>query len=233
MSRIPVTHVTHVTPVMPGCHVCHASIMAGIKRDRHPLVRSQTMQMDTYLTLHSGTANANDFTSTLNPSLMVGECWEVAVTQVHLPGDPSPFKAAFQGAFPNNPVLGELEIHFKTSACNDLTQIGTGKKSVRLNDILGDLTETTTKRNVLNLNYIRAWNEMAKEKTPGKGMVLRKNNGDFMPQVFKDTPRGLKLEATAPNGGYMPCTRLWLSCWGCWMQLARGWVRGCTTRPGA
>ena len=124
------------------------------------------MQTNTYLTLHSGTANANDFTITLNPSLMVGECWEVAITQVHLPG--SCLKEAFQQAFPNNPTLGELEIDFKTSARNDLTQFGTGKKSVKLNDILGDITESTTKYDVLQLIHTRAWNEIAAEKTPAR-----------------------------------------------------------------
>ena len=159
------------------------------------------MQTDTYLTLHSGTSDAHDFTTTLNPSLTVGERWEVAVTQVHLPG--GGFKEAFQRAFPNNPTLGELQIHFKTSARNDLTQFGTGKKSVKLNDILGDITETTTKYDVLQLIYNKAWNEMAKEKTPGKGMVLRMNNGDFMPQVFKETKMGVKLEGTAFHGGFL------------------------------
>ena len=158
------------------------------------------MQTDTYLTLHSGTSDANDFTTTLNPLLTVGECWEVAVTQVHLPG--GGFKEAFQRAFPNNPTLGELEIDFKSSARNDL-QLDTGKKSVRLNDILGDIAETTTKYDVLQLIYNKAWNEIAAEKTPGKSMVLRKNNGDFIPQVFKQTPRGIKLEATASHLGYL------------------------------
>ena len=180
------------------------------------------MQTDTYLTLHSGTADANDFTTTLNPSLTVGERWEVAVTQVHLPGGHSPFKEAFQRAFPNNPVLRELEIHFKTSARNDLTQFGTGKKSVRLNDILGDITETTTKVDVLQLIYTRAWNEIAAEKTPGKGMVLRMNNGDFMPQVFKGTKMGVKLEATAFNAGYLALHKTLAQMMGWWMPPAQG-----------
>ena len=158
------------------------------------------MQTDTYLTLHSGTSDANDFTTTLNPSLTVGERWEVAVTQVHLPG--RGFKEAFQWAFPNNPTLGELEIDFKTSARNDL-QLDTAKKSVKLNDILGDIVETTTKYDVLQLIYNKAWNEMAAEKTPGKSMVLRKNNGDFISPVLKQTPMGIKLETARSHLQYL------------------------------
>ena len=94
-------------------------------------------------------------------------------------------------------------MHFKTSTRNDLTAFDTGKKSVRLNDILGDFSKTTSKFDILQMIYTFAWNEIAAEKTPGKGMHLRMNNQDFIPQVFKDTKLGVKLEATHFCGGYL------------------------------
>ena len=76
-------------------------------------VIEKTMQTDTYLMLHSGTADSHDFTTTFSQTLTVGERWEVAVAQVHLPQGRSHFKEAFQREFPSNPVLGQLKTFFK------------------------------------------------------------------------------------------------------------------------
>ena len=72
----------------------------------------------------------------------------MAVAQVHLPHGPLKLADAFKQQFPNNPVLGQLEIYYKTSPRNDLV-FEKSKKSVRLNDILGEFSETTSKFDVL------------------------------------------------------------------------------------
>ena len=199
MSRQDVTYVT------PGCHACHArlvfSSMAAIKRGRHPWWEAKTMQTDTYLTLHSGTADANDFTTPLNPSLMVGERWEVAVAQAHIPHGTSHFMDRFQ--WTDATVVGALRVIWKTAARDDVTMDG-DQQSVLWSDIKTSVKDTTSQADVLKMIYAVAWNKIvaAQKATVGKRMHLRTNKGEFIPMVFKDTPRGLKLEGTQMTSQY-------------------------------
>ena len=163
------------------------------------------MKTKQYVTLHSGTANNHQFTTTFNQALTFGEGWEVAVAQVHLPSGPFTLADAFKQQFPNNPVLGQLKIFYKTFARNDLMGIGSGQKSVRLNDIIGALSYSTSKYDVLKLIYTVDWNGIVVDVGSDVSVVqmhLRMNNQDFIPQVFKETSQGIKLEGTHFFGGF-------------------------------
>ena len=160
-----------------------------------------TMQTKAYLTLHSGIANANDFTTMLNPPLTVGERWEVAVAQAHIPHGTSHFMDRFN--FTNAMVVGAWRVIWKTSARDDTTTDG-DQKSVLWSDIKASVKEITSQAYVLKLIYVVAWNKIvaAQKATVGKRMHLRTNKQEFIPMVFKDTPRGLKLEGTQMTSQY-------------------------------
>ena len=163
------------------------------------------METEQYVTLHSGTADNHHFTTTFNRVLTFGDGWEVAVAQVHLPSGPFKWLDAFKQQFSNNPVLGQLKIYFKTSASDESTSANK-QKSVRLNDILGQLSETTSKFDMLKLIYTWAWNGIMEDLQKDRSFYQvyhRMNDVSFMPQVLKETSRGLKLDGTSSFGGYL------------------------------
>ena len=217
-----------VTPLDRVTHPIFNPARQGLTytRDRDQGDLEKTMETEKYVTLFSGTANNNQFMVMFNETLKFGDQWEVAVAQAHVPHGPLTLADAFNQHFPNNPVLGQLKTFFKTSARNDLAAFASGQKSVRLNDILGEFSETTSKFNVLKLIYTLAWNGIATEKTPGKGMHLRMNNQDFIAQVFKETSRGVKLEGTAFFGGYLSLNKKLGQMIGVWNAAGTGLGNG-------
>ena len=122
---------------------------------------------------------------------MVGERWEVAVAQVHLPGEPSHFMDQFN--FTDAMVVGALRVVWKTAARDDLMMDG-DQQSVLWSDIKTSVKDTTSKADVLKLIYAVAWNKIvaAQKATVGKRMHLRTNKGEFIRWSSKTPHGGLK-----------------------------------------
>ena len=68
-----------------------------------------------YITVVSGTHDANNIRFYPSPNLSFGKDWEVALVQAYIPHSDSHFRDNFKKYFPNNKVVGGLAVHYNTS----------------------------------------------------------------------------------------------------------------------
>ena len=112
------------------------------------------MQTEKYITFYSGEANRNNFTTSFTKPLVLGDYWEVACAQAHLAHRDFRFVDEFKSQFENNPVMGWLRMNYKTDPSDDLFMTDR-LKSVHLNDIIDEFSESTSKYDVMKMIYTR------------------------------------------------------------------------------
>ena len=109
------------------------------------------METDKYISLVSGTHDANNIRFHPSTNLTFGEDWEVALVQAYIPHNDSHFWDNFKKYFPNNKVVGGLAVLYNTSPT--ATTSASKTTIVRVDDIIDGVERGTSKFNVLKMIY--------------------------------------------------------------------------------
>ena len=163
------------------------------------------METDKYLTLISETSNNNNFTVNFTSQLTFGEDWEVALVQAYVPHRHSHFQDSFKSYFPNNRIIAQLVMHYKTSTSASRS-ISTSA-TVRIDDIIDGIHKGTTKLDVLKMIYAAAWNKimylLRSDATITAAYPLGKQGDQdiLLHQSLEETPYGVTLKGYGVRGG--------------------------------
>ena len=160
------------------------------------------METDKYLTLISETHNVDNFTVRFTEPLTFGEDWEVGLVQAYLPHRDSHFRASFLKRFPNNRIIAQWVMHYKTSP--SATTSTSTSTIVRINDIIDGIHKGTTKLDVLKMIYAAVWNKIMyvlKTDATVTAAYSKDDKGDVLHQSLEETPYGVTLKGYAVRGG--------------------------------
>ena len=160
------------------------------------------METDKYLTLISETSNVDNYTVRFTDQLTFGEDWEVALVQAYLPHRDSHFRESFKKYFPNNRIIAQMVVHYKTSP-SATTSTGTSA-TVRIDDIVDGINKGTTKLDVLKMIYAAAWNKIMyvlKTDATVTAAYPEDDKGNVLHQTLEETKYGVTLKGYAVKGG--------------------------------
>ena len=158
------------------------------------------METDKYITVVSGTYNANNIR--LRTDLSFGEDWEVALVQAFIPHSDSHFRDNFKKYFPNNKLIAGMAVHYKTSP--SATVSVSKSTTLRVDDIIEGVGNGTTKLDVLKMIYAVAWNKIMYELRTDASVTAaypKDSNGDMLHQTLEETSQGVTLKGYALKGG--------------------------------
>ena len=160
------------------------------------------METDKYITLVSGTHDANNLKFYPSTNLTFGEDWEVTLVQAYIPHSDSHFRDNFRKYFPNNKVVGGLAVHYNTSPT--ATTSASKTTTVRIDDIIDGIVRRTSKLDVLKMIYSVAWNKIMYELRTDSSVTTaypKDNNGNMLHQTLEETTYGVALKGYAVKGG--------------------------------
>ena len=160
------------------------------------------METDKYLTLISETNNNNNFTVNFNAPLVFNVDWEVALVQAYVPHRHSHFQDHFKSYFPNNRIIAQLVMHYKTSP--SATTSTSTSTIIRIDDIIDGIHKGTTKLDVLKMIYAAAWNKimyLLKTDATLTAAYPKDDKGNMLHQSLEETAYGVTLKGYGVRGG--------------------------------
>ena len=157
------------------------------------------METDKYITVVSGTSDANNIR--LRTDLSFGEDWEVALVQAYIPHNDAHFWDHFKKFFPNNKIIAGMAVHYKTSPT--ATTSVSKSTTIRVDDILHEVGNGTSKLDVLKMIYSVLWNKIMYELRTDASVTAAypKDKGEALHQTLEETSHGVTLKGYALKGG--------------------------------
>ena len=158
------------------------------------------METDKYITVVSGTYNANNIR--LRTDLSFGEDWEVALVQAYIPHSDDHFRDNFKKYFPNNKIIAGMSVHYNTSP--SATTSSSKTTNIRVDDIIDGVGNGTSKLDVLKMIYSVAWNKIMHEVRTDSFVTAaypKDDKGNMLHQTLEETTYGVTLKGYAVTGG--------------------------------
>ena len=163
------------------------------------------MQTEKIVTLISGAADYNNFTVTFGKKFSVGDNWEVALTQAHIPHRPTQFADTFKSQFTSNQQIANLKMYYDISGSG--TTLKYHEVGIGVDDIVRGLGDWPSKADILKIIFNLLWNAMM-VKLKSNSVVwtsihLQDSAGNPTHQTLEVSAQGLKLKGCSAQHGYL------------------------------